>query len=264
MYDRMQLHAEPPLKKVKALDDWLDLHFKVIQRLVEEPMFAHPRIGEPTMEVTVVGANLWGPWMHSFQNMLHKPFVRHYIDTEMIGETKKWDQGDPRTPRWQEKMLFLPRGAKVSQFEILNDTQIPLVLGDCALSTETVWTTAKNCGRYLLDLPILHQGNEVGKIQLRFSMWNGRPLEEENPMLGHMELQGTLAGAMDNDYIGSGLGFARNPVPDSPFRVTGPMGMIPMTYNGAMPQPGFMNNAFAPPMSPYPPVMPGYGPPLGY
>merc|ERR1719345_86201 len=118
-------------------------------------MFAQPRIGEPTMEVSVVGANLWGPWMHPWLNVLRKPFVRHYIDTEMIGETKHWE-GDPRTPRWEEKMLFLPRGGKVTQFEILSGADptmmgprgpdLPLVLGDCALSTETIWTTAQNCG----------------------------------------------------------------------------------------------------------------------
>jgi len=259
MQERQQLHAEPPLKKVKDLGEWLDLHFKVIQRLVEEPMFAEPRMGEPCMEVTVVGANLWGPWMHPFQNMLQRPFVRHYIDTEMIGETKPWEGRPPNQPRWQEKMLFLPRGAKVSQFEILNDTEIPLVLGECALSTETIWTTAKNCGRYLLDLPILYQGNEVGNIQLRFSMWNGRPLEEENPMLGH--IGGTLAGAMDNDNFGSNV--PASVFAEDNFRVPGPMGM-PTTYDGPMSRPGSMNNLFAPPMSPYPPVMPGYGPRMGY
>merc|ERR1719197_1634388 len=68
--------VEPPIKKIKWLDEWLDLHFKIIQRLVEEPMFAKPRIGEPVLEVTIIGAQLWGPWPHPFLNMLTQPFVR--------------------------------------------------------------------------------------------------------------------------------------------------------------------------------------------
>lgn len=255
MQDRFMSTTEPPLKRVRYIDDWLQLHFKVIQRLVEEPMFAQPRIGEPTMEVCIVGANLWGPWPHPWQNMLRRPFVRHYIDTEMIGETKHWE-GNPQHPRWEEKMLFLPRGGKISQFEILNDgadrqggqamvptagvimppgADLPLVLGDCALSTETLWTTAQNCGRYLLDLPILCQGNEVGKLQLQISMWNGRPLTEENPMMG--AIGGTLAGAVDNDAFGP---FANMPQPMVPGPL-GPMGM-PMSgmYNGYMQPPGSM------------------------
>jgi len=241
-HHKIQLATEPPLNKVKYSDDWLKLHFKVIQRLVEEPMFAQPRVGEPCLEVCILGAKLYGPWMHPLLNVLKKPFVRHYIDTEMIGETKRWE-GDPRVCHWNEKMLFLPRGAKISQFEILNDTDMPLVLGDCALNTETIWTTAKNCGRYLIELPILYQSREVGSIQLRFCEWNGRPLDEERVENGN--LFGTLAGMVDNDSYGYG---ANQPMPMGPFGLPGPMGMS-NGFPGMMP--GSMAPSFGPAMPPY-------------
>jgi len=153
-------YVEPPSKRVRYIDEWLNLHFKIIQRLVEEPMFAAPKVGEPVLEVCVAGAQLYGPWPHPFLNDLKDIFVRHYIDTEMVGETKKWeeDMGDPRCPNWNHKMLVLPRGAKVSQFEVLNGTSMPLVIGDCAFNTETLWKCAQDCGRYALNTPISSRG----------------------------------------------------------------------------------------------------------
>jgi hypothetical protein len=193
--------VEPPMKKIRGVDDWLELHYKLIQRLVEEPMFAQPKVGEPALEVTIIGAQLHGPWPHPYLNNVVKPFVRHYIDTEMVGETKQWDEayGDPRFPTWNSKMLVLPRGAKVSQFEVLTGTNMPLVLGDCAFNTETLWKCAQNCGRYVLNCPICYQGHEVGTLQVRLRMWDGMPLEEENTALAG--LGGTLAGALDNEFM---------------------------------------------------------------
>jgi hypothetical protein len=196
--------AEPPVKKIRWFDEWLDVHFKIIQRLVEEPMFAQPHIGEPALEVNIISAELWGPWPHPFLNALTQPFVRHYIDTEMVAETKPWGEDndpnkDPRTPMWNEKFLVLPRGAKVSQFEVLNNMNMPLVLGDAAYNTETLWKCAQDCGRFMLDIPILYTGREVGRLRVRFRMWDGMPLEEENPHLAG--LGGTLAGALDNDFM---------------------------------------------------------------
>lgn len=190
---------EPPEKKVKYLGEWLRLHYNVIQTLVEEPMFAEPKVGEPTLEVCILGAQLAGPWPHPYLNNIQRPFVRHYIDTEMVGETKRWDNGNPRFPMWNSKMLVLPRGAKVSSFEVLNDTQMPLVLGDCAFNTETLWKCAQDCGRYMLNVPICYQGLEVGHLQIRVRVWDGMPLEEEITQL--QGLGDTLAGAMDNDFM---------------------------------------------------------------
>jgi len=239
--------VEPPAKRIRYVDEWLDLHFKIIQLLVEEPMFAHPKIGEPVLEVHILGAQLWGPWPHPFLNNLYKPFVRHYIDTEMVGETKPWDEDkDPRCPQWNQKMLVLPRGAKVSQFEVLNGTRMPLVLGDCAFNTETLWKCAQDCGRFMLNVPILYMGREVGYLQVRLRMWDGMPLEEESTSLAGLD--GTLAGALDNPFMrefgpnGTRAGEG-NPFPNASYMAANAsmpppyagMPMMPPTIHAGMP-----------------------------
>lgn len=192
-------HVEPPGKKAKDWKSWLQLHYHIVQTLIEEPMFAQPKVNEPALEICIIGAHLFGPWSHPFLYNLKSPFVRHYIDTEMVGETPPWnEEKDPRAPRWNYKMLVLPRGARVSNFEVLNNTNMPLVLGDCAYATETLWKCATNCGRFMLDTPICHMGREVGTLQIRVSVWDGMPLEEETRDLG---LAGTLAGAVDTPFM---------------------------------------------------------------
>lgn len=207
--DRFNLEPEPPLRRVRYLDDWLKLHFNVIQRLVEEPMFAEPRPGEPCMQVKICSAQLWGPWPHPFQQAVTRPFVRHYIDTEMIGETQHapYSGDSSMNFAWNETQLFLPRGAKVSQFELLVETPpdgrgLPLSIGDVALSTETLWYTARNAGPVKVQLPILFDGREVGKMELGFSQWDGRPLKEENAILPQQKMFGTVAAAADRDDVG--------------------------------------------------------------
>jgi len=193
------LHFEHPVKKAKTIQQWFNLHCKIVESLVEEPMFADPKVGEPCLEVMIASAELWGPWPYEAMNRIQRCFVRHYIDTEMVGETHRWESGprkDPRRPRWNYKMLVLPRGARCSQFEVLTEAGMPLVLGDCAFATETLWKCARNCGKFLLNAPICFQGQQVGHLQLRIGLWDGMPLDEENTML--QGLGGTLAGAMDN------------------------------------------------------------------
>jgi hypothetical protein len=226
--------VEPPVKKIRYIDEWMDLHFRLIQRLVEEPMFAQPKIGEPVIEVTVMAAILHGPWQHPYMNMIYKPFVRQYVDTEMVGETKKYrEDADPHFPVWNDKILYMPRGAKVAQFEVLNGMRMPLVLGDCAFNTETLWKCAQDCGRFALNTPILYQGTEVGKLQLRFRIWDGMPLDEVNPFLG--QLDGTVAGALDNEFMREfGPHGTRakegNPFPNA--SVMAGMTSMPVAYSG--------------------------------
>jgi len=203
LQEQREKYAEPeqpnvPSSNVKGnWKTWLQLQVATVSSLVEEPMFAQPKIGEPVLEVTIVGAQLTGPWPHPFLYNLQRPFVRHYIDSEMVGETKPWET-DPREPRWNSKMLVLPRGARCSQFEVLNGTEVPLVLGDCAYSTETLWTCAQRCGRYKLHTPIMYKGTQVGLLTVQVRVWDGMPVEESTSLAG---LGGTLAGALDNPLM---------------------------------------------------------------
>jgi hypothetical protein len=218
---------QDPIEKVRTFTQFLELHLKIVEQLVEEPMFAEPKIGEPVLEVNIVGADLRGPWPHPYLYNLQKPFARHYIDCEMVGETKPWE-GDPRAPRWKSKMLVLPRKARCSQFEVLNGTKVPLVLGDCAYSTETLWTCAQRCGRYTLNSPIMYKGYQVGTVMVQVKVWDGMPIEEETASLGM--LGGTLAGALDNPWM-------REYGPDGSRRVNSDTGYLPVPYAPAMPFP---------------------------
>jgi hypothetical protein len=189
-----------PLDKAITFMQQFKCHTGIVQSLVEEPMFRQPKFGEPVLEVKIAGAELHGPWPHPFLNNLQRPYVRHYIDNEMVGETKPWrEDKDPRRPMWQERMLVFPRGARCSQFEVLNGTRQPLVLGDCAFSTETLWKTSRKCGKYTITCPILYKGYQVGNLMLQFGPWDGLPLDEDWQTLP--ELEGTLAGAIDNPFM---------------------------------------------------------------
>mmetsp|Transcript_122746 Transcript_122746/g.192679 ORF Transcript_122746/g.192679 Transcript_122746/m.192679 type:complete len:278 (-) Transcript_122746:81-914(-) len=195
----LQTHREP-LDKARTFMQHFTVHTGIVQSLVEEPMFAQPKFGEPVLEVKIVGAELHGPWPHPLLNFLQRPFVRHYIDNEMVGQTRPWrEDRDPRMPKWHERMLVFPRGARCSQFEILNDTPHPLVLGDCAFSTETLWQCSRRCGKYSIGSPILYKGYQVGTLMLQFGPWDGLPLDEDLSTLPALE--GTLAGALDNPFM---------------------------------------------------------------
>mmetsp|Transcript_58694 Transcript_58694/g.102732 ORF Transcript_58694/g.102732 Transcript_58694/m.102732 type:complete len:228 (-) Transcript_58694:56-739(-) len=183
-----------------AIKQWTHAHLRIIRQLVEEPKWAEARPGEPVLQVQVIGAELGGGWPDPRLAGTIKPFVRHYIDGECVGETTIND--NPWQPRWgkiQGTFLTLPRGATCSQFEILDGrSRIPLFLGDVAFATETLWHAAENLGRYSIQMPLCFEGRQVGVLYCMFKMWDGMPLEDDSFLTN---LGGTLAGALEADPL---------------------------------------------------------------
>lgn len=177
---------------------WYQSQLRSIISLIQDPESVHPGPAEPVLEVVVAGAELseLATDEGSGAYNSYRPFVRMYMDGELVGETslsKRYLQ-TPKSPLWFERFLVVPRGCLVSRFEVCTGAEYPYIRGFCAISTESLWKAVTSGGpltvrQQLLRPPSLNPKIKridesalpteiVGTLRLHVRLWDRLPIKE--------------------------------------------------------------------------------------
>lgn len=156
---------------------WYTSHLRTITRLLQEPADAELGPAEPVLEVAFSFAEL-GPLPREANHRVQAPFVRLWMDGQLIGETSVYTGGDTRRPVWNERFLVLPRGSWCSRVEVCEVLGGATVRCHCAVGTETLWKAAAHTGGFSVAMPLRHEQTAVGVLHAHVRMWDGQPIQD--------------------------------------------------------------------------------------
>mmetsp|Transcript_41919 Transcript_41919/g.115596 ORF Transcript_41919/g.115596 Transcript_41919/m.115596 type:complete len:183 (+) Transcript_41919:74-622(+) len=163
---------------------WYTDHVRGISELVQDPRNIRPKPDTPILEIVVRGAEL-PPLPNQVVQTVQRPFVRLWIDGELVGETSRFEEpcAPSSRPVWNERLLVLPQGAACFRFEVCEDVmEFVAVRCSCAVSAPGLWEAVTNCGGMAFDQPLLHRERganaKVGTLRLHIGLWNGKPAQD--------------------------------------------------------------------------------------